>query len=741
MDREKLIQKLLATFVVELDEHVRALNRDLIALEKSPPAADTEALLREMFRTAHSLKGAAHSVGQPMVEAACHEVEEMLAGARNGRLELGPSMFELLYAAADALQEAGLRVREKRALEGSPLETVLQKLDAFVKTGASPERPSPQTMPPARVPVEAPNPVPARATVRVDVGRLDELLARAGELMVARRRASQRSGDLASLLDLFAKWKSDWRNIARYLHTSGSSENTTSLPVLPRAVQGALDRGSTALKQIEEEIERVEAALRTDAHLLDRAAAPLEEDIRRVRMLPFADACMGLDRTVRDASTAAGKEVDLEIAGGDVEIDRSVLEGLRDPLLHLVRNAVAHGIEKPAERRMSGKSPRGLIRLAAGLRGSVVEILVTDDGRGIDLERVRTQAVRMGMVVPDRDEDVARLILAPGFSTDPQVTGISGRGVGLDVVMNRIEALHGTLSFSFAPGLGVTFRITVPLTLTSIRALLVKLGSEVYGIPATGIERIVRAGVDELRTVENRETLLLGGAPVPIARLDDLIGAAVQPADTLPARIPFVVIAAENRRIAVAVDELLSEQEITVKNLGPRLQGIPAVAGGTVLPTGRVSFILNTSDLVRRGIRLGTATRVGVQAEHGRGRKRKKLLVAEDSVTTRTLVKSILESAGYDVVAAADGAAAWSAMHENDPDLVVTDIDMPRMDGVALTAAIRGSKRFKDVPVILVTALETDADRVRGLEAGADAYLRKSAFDQRSLLETIARLV
>jgi two-component system chemotaxis sensor kinase CheA len=455
-------------------------------------------------------------------------------------------------------------------------------------------------------------------------------------------------------------------------------------------------------------------------------------------MLPFAEACEGLERAARDLASDTGKEVDVVIAGADIELDRSILEALRDPLLHLLRNAIDHGLETPVQRQAAGKPGRGRVVIEAALQGDRVRITVADDGRGLEVGAIREAAARRKLPPPADEREAARLIFSPGFSTTRLVTKLSGRGVGLDVVKSRIEGLHGSVSckLEHRPGLAVV--LDVPLTLTTIRAVLLVAGGQVYALPQAHIETMLRVGPGDLRSMEGHEVLSLGGTPVPVAPLTDLLG--LPPPATTAEKTAVVVLKVGDHRLAIAVDELRAEQDILVTNLGARLRRVRHFGGATLLPSGRIALILNAAELLRTAFQRTSSASLA-QRLTTRAPDRKRLLVVDDSVTTRTLVKSILEAAGYAVQAAADGNEAWQLLQERGADLVVSDVEMPRMDGFDLTAAIRRSPRFRQLPVILVTALESEVDRMRGMEAGADAYLPKSAFDQRNLLETVSQLL
>lgn len=750
MDRDELKERLLATFLGELEEHVRALEANALALEKAPIEGRAE-LLKTLFRTAHSLKGASRSAGVSFIEGTCHRLEELLAGARDGVVPVSADLVQTLLSAADALADAGRRVRAKEDLQTGPLAALLARLERNRPSAiwsASPPVAPPSA--PRVVATAAASPAEvAPGTVRLPATRLDALVARSGELLVARQRAARRQDELWALRETVTQCLADWRRLEKPLFklmtsppgTNGGARASGVERALPKRTVAAIHRTRENLKRLERDVEHLAHGLTTDLHGLAQTAAPLEDEVRHVRMLRFADACEGLERAVRDLARAANKDIQLVVEGADVELDRAILAALRDPLLHLVRNAADHGIETPEERRARGKPTRGRITVSAALKGAGVEVVVADDGRGLDLESIREQARRRKHAVPEDERELVRLIFQAGFSTARLITNLSGRGVGLDVVKHGVEALRGTVDVSFEPGRGTRFSLALPLTLTTLRALLVGAGGQTFAIPTTAVIRLVRAGPGDIGCVKGREVLLGGSSPVPVASLADTLGL---PAITSPRagdKVPLVVVGADERQLAFAVDELIAEQDVVIKNLGRRLRRVRHFSGATVLATGRLCLIVAPAELVQTAVSRAPTRLVSPSLDDEPQPARKRLLVADDSVTTRSLEKSILEGAGYEVLTAADGAEAWQLLQEKGADLVVADVEMPRMDGFALTEAIRGSKRFRDLPVVLVTALETERDKARGLEVGADAYLPKSVFDQRLLLEVVGRLL
>jgi two-component system chemotaxis sensor kinase CheA len=491
----------------------------------------------------------------------------------------------------------------------------------------------------------------------------------------------------------------------------------------------------TMARRLEGRLGQLARALTQDRLTLQQAAGGMDELVRRARTLPFAEACAGLERTARDVARGAGKRVRLEVHGGTLELDRSLLQGLREPLLHLVRNAVAHGVETPGARREAGKEEEGRVSLSAHLHGGRVRVTVEDDGRGLDFEAIRREARARGFEPPEDDARAARFIFLQGLSTARHVTAVSGRGVGLDVVRAQVESLRGTVDVTSQPGLGTRFVLDVPLTLSTLRVLLVKAGGQTFAVEGASVGRLLRLAPTEVREVEGRQVWVAEDALVPLASLGTVLGLPPAPPRPRPAAI---VLTAGPARIVLVVDEVLAEQEVLIRGLGARIRSARHVSGAAVLPDGHLALLLNAASLVRAAEGRPTSALFPTAAAK---RVRKRVVLADDSLTTRTLELSILEAAGFDVEPCADGAEAWERLQRLGADALVSDVEMPRMNGFALTEAVRASPRFARLPVVLVTARASPEDKQRGLEAGANAYLVKSAFDQTNLLEALRRLL
>lgn len=737
MDKNELIQKLLKTFVAELGDYVTSLNQDLMALERGPDAAARADIFKSLFRTGHSLKGTSRSMGFDLLANMGHHLESLFTAIRDGKAALNADVFALLFAVADAIADAARRLDTGQKIEDGPVPALLPRLESAATAVPAPASPTPVSPTPAPAQEPAPTAPPVvemaqdEGFVRISTGRLDRLIALGGELRIAQGRAGARDRDIDRMLTVAERWKSEWRTLEKALSNPGG-ESTD-------AAARAIDMGQENAQWLIRSLEQLGATLAADRKTLDQIASPLDQEVMSVRMIPFGRAATGLDRIVRDLARAVGKDIDLRLEGAKIEIDRQVIAAIKDPLLHLIRNAIDHGLETAEERVKAGKPARGRLTVAAALRRGMVEITIADDGRGFDLGAIRAKAAALGLAVPDDDASAARLAFAHGFSTAKKVSDISGRGVGLDVVKTAVEAQRGSVDIAFEKGKGTCFILTVPLTLTRLHALLVSAGGRTYAFDGSAVQSLKRVSPAELLTLEGRDAIALPDGPLPLYRLTDLLGLPSEPTDS--AKLPVIVIGHGGDRIGVVVDRLEAEQEVMVKDLGPRLPRVAGVAGATILADGAIALILNAADLLRTALGRAPAPVLAQAFTAGPATAKQRLLVADDSITTRTLVKSILEASGFEVIDAADGLSAWQLLQEKGADLVVSDVEMPRMDGFALTEAIRASKRLRDTPVILVTALESEQHRMRGLDAGADAYLPKSTFDQTNLLQAIARLI
>jgi len=770
---EAMRRELMAIFQTELDEHLSRLSQEALVLEQDGDPAQRAERINLVFRAAHSLKGAARAVNLNDISQLAHRLEDTLGAIRKGDLTLRPEHTDLILAGVDAIKAA-----MEGHLNGSPL-TEAQLETLFPAPPASPAAPvSPPAVapaPPVATKMEPMSPAllvpappaptdaaaPARSppadetpatprltgvedTVRVATAKLDGLMDALGELLVVRMRTDR----VVEQAQTVEQWMRDWQKKWRRVRPSYQRWQKRGGP--PTESEWALmadffARHETDLNALNFELNALRAQLVQDRNHLQLVTDDLQNGIRSTRMLPMTTLFNQFPRMVRDLARERGKDILLQLDGGDTEIDRQVLELSKDPLTHLLRNAVDHGIETPSQRTAFGKPPQGLIRLSAEPRGNHLVIEVADDGRGIDLDAVRRAALHRGLVgVQDAaaldEEAILNLIFHAGLSTAPQVSDLSGRGVGLDVVRANLEQLRGLARIVNRPGQGVTFSLFLPLTLATSQVLLVETGGQTVALPATNVERILRVPAQRIGQVDGQPAIHVEGRPLPLLSLARLLRWPVLEAPVAGEdRLPVVVLSVLDKRLALRVDDFLATQEVVIKPLGRQLQRVRNVAGVTLLGDGRLIPVLNVADLIK-AIQHEPAAAVPLLVAATEPRR---IVVVDDSITTRTLEKNILENAGYEVRAFADGQEVWDWLRRDDhrlPDAIVSDINMPRMDGFALAAAVKGDPRFSQLPVVLVTSLDSPDDRLQGMEAGADAYMVKSLFDQRELLAVIDQL-
>lgn len=585
-------------------------------------------------------------------------------------------------------------------------------------------------------------------TMRVPPAKLDALMTLASELTVTTTRVIRGMTAFEEVGTLWEEWNKDMADLRRVGPgpSADSARDDKQLSAFHAREQVRLNR----LKVLWEQLKQTTYQ---DVMRLNLVADELEDGIRNVRLLPLSQMFNLFPRLVRDLARELKKEIYFSLEGGETAADKRILEELKDPLMHMVRNAVDHGIELPHEREQKGKPRVASIRLRAYQTANNVIVELQDDGRGLNLPAIKATALKRRLHSEEElaamsTEQLHLLIFAPGFSTSVMVTDVSGRGVGMDVVRINIERLKGSIRVRSEPEQGTTFTIRLPSTLVTTRVLLVTVAARSYAIPVEWVQTIVRVNRSQIFTVEGRQTVVLDKRALPMVSLASLL--ELPPGASGDDGI-YVVLEVGDERFGVQVDGLVDEQEVMLKPLGALLKRVRNVSGVTILGAGEICMVLNAHDLAKTALHTGTHTGAhnaprpsllpaseGTEAED---EVRKLILLAEDSITTRTQEKRILESAGYEVVTAVDGADAFRKLPTRDFDAVVSDVEMPNMTGLDLTAKIRENSRYQELPIILVTSLASDDDKRRGVEVGANAYITKGSFEQKVLIDTLRRLV
>ncbi|MCL1472796.1 hybrid sensor histidine kinase/response regulator [Argonema antarcticum] len=615
-------------------------------------------------------------------------------------------------------------------------------------------------------------------SVRVETRHLDTLMTQAGELTVTKIRITHRLAEIEQLVNLYEEWSreasgnrfvleevdlrkgvslgigaSNNRNSSLFYLRNGVTQASGSTEGIARKqLQHFHHRVQERLEQLGSIVTRLRNAMYEDNARLEVVADELSDGIRTMRLLPLSTIFNLFPRMVRDLAKQEGKEVDLALEGAETKADKRILEEMKDPLMHMIRNALDHGIETPKERQRLGKPPQGKIQLKAKQTATNVVIEVADDGRGLDTEKIKHTALKRGVCRPEElatmnPSQIQSLIFEPGFSTRTFVTEISGRGVGLDVVRTNVELLKGTIQVESKPGIGCTIRVQLPTTLATAQVLIVSVMGISYAIPVEFVQTARFISEDDIFTIEGRDTIILDNQPVSVERLADLLELSVVSSQQSAVigntndkeQIPCLILKVADQRLGLLVDALVDEQDVMLKPQSQLLKRVRNVSGATILGTGEVCIILNPQDLIK-SVRKQIISPKAKQIAQAQSRKQVILLV-EDSISIRTQEKRILEGAGYEVVTAVDGLDGFNKLKTRSFDAVVSDIQMPNLDGLGLAAKIRQHKEYTELPIILVTSLASDEDKRRGAEAGANAYITKGTFNKEILLDTLRRLV
>jgi two-component system, chemotaxis family, sensor histidine kinase and response regulator WspE len=762
-------------FRSEVESQMRVLTEGLLALEG---AEHTRENLAAAMRAAHSIKGAARIVQLDVAVTLAHAMEDVLVAAQEGALRLEPAAIDVLLSSGDLLSEfskveesalpefvaeqqaaidrvkgrladvrAGKHVAEPSEAESTPQAGAIAPVEPppavppTVAAAQAPQTPTP-TVDDRDRPAQAKVPaVPASAgagadrVLKVGAQTLNRLMGLAGESLVQSRWFESFSASLLSLKRRHHDIEDMLESLRSMLDENDASSEAMATVV---AAQQKVDEVRQKLEQQHAELEMF--GLRSSG-LSDR----LYRDVVSTRMQPFGDGVEGFPRLVRDLARQLGKQVRLEVVGGSTDVDREILERLEAPLNHAIRNSLDHGIGSPAARVASGKPACGTIRLEARHRAGLFVLTVSDDGRGVDVEKLRVAVVSKGLAAAEMargfsDAELFEFLFLPGFSTAETLTQISGRGVGLDVVREMAKSVGGAVRLESRAGQGTSIHFELPLTLSVVRTFVAEIAGEPYAVPMTRVSRLAKVRRSEFSTLEGQQYFDLDNERIGVVSAREVLD--IQGTSTWGEEISVVLLGDRTTRYGLAVDKFVGEFDMVVRPLDARLGKVADVAAAALMDDGSPVLILDVEDLTRS---VETALRGGRLRGLGKSDAdkvpRKRVLVVDDSLTVREAEQFLLHSRGYDVEVAVDGIDGWNALRASHYDMIVTDVDMPRMTGLELVAKIKAHPKLHALPVIIVSYKDRDEDRLRGLEAGADRYMTKSSFHDETLLAAIAELI
>lgn len=758
---------MLDLFQTEVETYVAVLNDGLLALENDPGATDQ---LEALMRAAHSIKGGARVVGLDVAVRVAHVMEDCFVAAQKGEVSLGSDQIDILFQIVDLLTQLSQSLSEggmdwvsqhrheidrlvdaisaiidgESAIEVSPMEvTPSVKPGPPAKLPAEPVQPPADTAVGLPIPQEAGETLPKQSltemdrTVRVTAAKIERLVGQAGEVVVSARGLPAFSEALLELKRNHIELLTILEGLQEILVQKGSD------PLASDLLLQARQKTKTIGLNLAEKLNQFDIFNSTSVALSDR----LYHEVVSVRMRPFSDGVQGFPRMVRDLARELGKKVRFDIMGKSTEVDRDILEKLDAPLNHLLRNAIDHGIEPPEDRLTAGKPETGNLRLEAAHRSGMLMITISDDGQGIDLEKLREKIVHKGLAGPDMvkkmtDPELMDFLFLPGFSTAKNVTEISGRGVGLDVVRNMVHEVGGVVRAVSKPGEGLIFHMELPLTLSVIRTFLVEIAGEPYAFPLARIDRCLELSRSEIDTVEDRQYFRFDDNNIALVDIHHVLELKAPPQQQ--EKLFVVVISDRLNFYGLSVDRFLGEYDLVVRPVDPRLGKVADISSVAVMLDGSPVLIFDVEDMVRSidnllsGRRLRKLSSVTGKEET---KRKKRILVVDDSFTVREMERKLLENKGYEVETAVDGVDGWNAVRANHYDMVVSDVDMPRMNGIKFVTQIKQHAELKSLPVIIVSYKDKEEDRLLGLEAGANYYLTKSSFEDESLINAAVDLI
>lgn len=748
-------QKFIAKFAVEAREHLKHLNDGILSLEKHPEDPDT---LNSVFRLAHSIKGSSKMMKLTPISETAHKIEDVLDALRGKTIRQSGELLDILFEGLDAIELMLDKIASGQPLD-APSNHTLRKLEDAAG-GCFSDKPSPESPAITDVPSldddsrdnlesnlqdaegfssgyecmapeeDAEN---VSDTLRVNTQKLDGLIKLMGEIISANNRAKQRSGELKKIENLALN---QMQLLARIEHQEGDFED---------CLLELIDDAGNLYRQIKNYAD----AVKEDINIQNILSGKLRDRSLKLRMQPISTILDTFGRTIRNIAREAGKKVDFIVEGGDTELDKKIIEMIGDPLIQMIRNGIEHGIEAPDYRKKNGKPETGTIRFSAAYEGGNVRIVIQDDGRGIQLKKIREKALKNGLInemeinaIPD--SEMVKYIFHPGLSTSEIITDLSGRGVGMDVVKKNImEDLKGSIRIDTREGQGTTFSILMPVTMAIIHIFLVKAAGYTFAIPANFIMEFIRIRESDLIEVTGKQAVRLREDIIPIENPAVILNLPVHPSARYQSDrddMLVMIVSLGEDRLGLIIDTLIDEEDRVIKALPSHMKNLQWVSGFIISSKNEIFNVLHIPkiiDAAREKPSLATQQK----KTEAQAKIRPHILVVDDSMSTREIEKSILESYGYQVTLAVDGMDGLEKAGNSSYDLVISDIEMPHLDGFALTETLRKEKAYRETPIILVTSRDKDEDKKRGILAGADAYIVKGAFDQTALIDSVQRLI
>jgi two-component system, chemotaxis family, sensor kinase CheA len=766
----------IALFIAEAEERLTKMDSALVQLEKNP---DNVELIKDLNREAHSLKGSSRAFEFLNIQDIFHKVEDIFDNIIINKNVVDPQIIDAIFNSLDVVRnilkdsDDKLDVSElctdldncvkpkSKQIETKPVtkrkkiapkkDNIAQKAEK--KITVKPLRENTEEInEPKNVLKESKESRKKRSQqdalkvdyIRVPLNKVNTLLDLMGEVTVDRMRVSEKIIDTKVFSKKIKNIQKTFNSLTDSIQKiSGTDEDD---------IGELIGKGRNELHLLEEEYRRTNESISEDLYYMDPIIDDLQKRIKDLRMLPCRTIFDTYPRMIRDIALKEEKEVDLEISGDDTEVDMKMLEALKDPLMHIIRNCIDHGIELPDERELKGKSRKGSIKILVKIEGAHTVITVEDDGKGIDLKSIKEDALNKKMFSSEEldrmtDDEIKSIIFMNGYSSSKIITDVSGRGIGLDIVKRNIEQLQGQMLLDFEKDRGTKFTIVLPITISIFKVILVESNDMVFAVPMASITKCLSVSLEDISTVEGKMAIELNNHIIPVVDLKDVLQLPAAATDNKMKKssseentISIFILSSLNSQVGFIVDEIVGDREVFIKSLGNHIGKIDNVSGAAILENGEAIVTLDTTELIANSTSVHSKN-VEAKLINPIDDLKKQILIVDDSFSTRELTKNILETHDYLVDSAIDGLDAMDKVTQKSYDLIVTDIQMPRMDGFEFCKALKDNDKFKDVPIIIVTTLEKEEDKRRGIEVGASYYIVKSNFKQETLLEAIERLI